>query len=105
MSASSAGKTLHVIARIVARPDTIDEVKAIAVSMIAPTHREPGCLKYELYQNDEDPTDFTFVEEWTDGAALDAHAAAPHIAGRQPRLREITAVPTDVRKYSHVKPA
>ncbi len=95
--------TLHVLARIIARPDTIDEVKQILTGMIEPTRREPDCLKYELYQNDEDPTDFTFVEEWTDAAALDRHAAAPHIADRQPRLRQITAVPTDVRKYSHIK--
>lgn len=95
--------TLHVVARIVARPDAIEEVKEILMSMIGPTHRESGCLKYELYQNALDPTDFTFVEEWIDGAALDKHAAAPHIAGVQTRLRQITAVPTDVRRYGHVK--
>lgn len=95
--------TLHVVARIVARPDTIDEVRQVLSGMIAPTRREDGCLKYELYQNAVDPTDFTFVEEWTDGAALDKHAAAPHIAGVQARLRQITAVPTDVRKYAHIR--
>ena len=92
------------VARIIARPDTINEVKQILIGMIAPTQREPDCLKYELYQNAEDPTDFTFVEEWTDVSALNRHAAAPHIADVQPRLRQITAVPTDVRKYSHVGP-
>ena len=96
-------KTLHVVARIVARPDTIDEVKQILTSMIAPSQAEADCITYELYQNDEDPTDFTFVEEWTDAAALDRHGAKPHIADCQPRLREITAQPTDLRKYSHLK--
>ena len=82
--------------------DTIDEVKGILVSMIAPTHREEGCLKYELFQNTADPSDFTFIEEWTDGPALDRHLAMPHIDGVQPRLREIVAEPTDVRRYSHL---
>jgi quinol monooxygenase YgiN len=95
-------QTLHVVARITARPDTIDQVRAILESMIAPTHRETGCIVYELFQNTQDPTDFTFVEEWTDDAALDQHAATPHIAGVQPQLRELIAAPTDVRRYRHI---
>ena len=95
--------TLQVVARVIARPETIDAVKRILVGMLEPSRAEDGCLVYELLQCQDDPTDFTFVEEWTDAAALDQHAASPHIAGVQSELRALVAVPTVVRKYTLIE--
>ena len=95
--------TLQVVARVVARPDTVDAVKRILVGMLEPSREEEGCLVYELLQCQDDPTDFTFVEEWTDAAALERHAASPHIAGVQAELRGLVAVPTVVRKYTLIE--
>ena len=78
-------------------------MKRILVSMLEPSRAEDGCLIYELLQCQDDPTDFTFVEEWTDAAALEKHAAAPHIAGVQSELRALVAVPAQVRKYDLVE--
>lgn len=94
---------VHVVARHWARPDTIDEVRAILAGLIAPTRAEPGCVKYELFQNLTDPTDFMFVETFASDAALQAHAAAPYIAGLQPRLRALIARPSDVCLYRAVQ--
>ena len=71
--------------------------------MLEPSRNEEGCLIYELMQCQDDPTDFTFVEEWTDAAALEKHAASPHIAGVQAELRALVAVPTQVRKYALIE--
>ena len=95
--------TLQVVARVVARPDSVDAVKRILVGMLEPSRAEEGCLVYELLQCQDDPTDFTFVEEWTDAAALERHAASAHIAGVQPELQAVVAVPTVVRKYSLIE--
>jgi quinol monooxygenase YgiN len=99
----SEAATLQVVARVIARPDTVDAVRKILVGMLEPTRQEDGCLVYELLQCQDDPTDFTFVEEWTDAAALERHAASPHIAGVQPELRALVAVPTVVRKYTLIE--
>ncbi len=95
--------TLQVVARVIARPETVDAVRRILVGMLEPSRAEEGCLIYELLQGNDDPTDFTFVEEWTDDAALARHAAAPHIAGVQAELRGLVAVPTTVSKYSLIE--
>jgi quinol monooxygenase YgiN len=42
-------------------------------SLLEPTRSEVGCIIYELMQNEADPADFTFYEEWTDAAALFVH--------------------------------
>jgi quinol monooxygenase YgiN len=93
---------IHVIARHWARPETVDEVRRILLSLIEPSRAEPGCLKYELLQNADDPTDFTFVEAFASEDALKAHAAAPYIAGLAPKLKALVARPSEVSRYRPV---
>ena len=56
---------VRVVARMVARPGKEDELRTLLRGLIEPTRREPECVTYELLQNTTDPTDFTFVEEWS----------------------------------------
>lgn len=93
---------LRVVARITARPETVGQVRELLTRFIDPTRSESGCIAYELLQNTQDPTDFTFVEEWTDNAALDAHLASPHMARGLPTLLQLVAQPPDIRRYSVV---
>ena len=97
-----AQDTLHVVARIVARPESVALVRTTLHGLLAPTRAEAGCLVYDLMQNLSDPTDFTFYEEWTGGAALDAHAASAHIAAAFSTL-DGHLVSRDVRRYSQVE--
>lgn len=93
---------IHILARHRARPDAVDEVRQILLSLIKPSRAEPGCLKYELLQNADDPTDFTFVETFASDEALKEHAAAPYIAGLAPKLEGLVARPAEVSKYGAI---
>jgi len=53
-------------------------------------------------QNVDDPTDFTFVEAFTDAAALARHAASPHVSSLAPRLKDLVARPSEVSRYELV---
>lgn len=97
-----AKTVLGVVARIVAKPESVDRVREGLRSLLEPTRREAGCILYELMQNEADPTDFTFYEEWTDGAALDAHAASAHMEATFKGLDGHLAAPPDVRRYSYI---
>lgn len=94
-----AEETLKVIARIKARPEKIDELRALLGGLVEPTRAEPGCLRYELLHNTADPTDFTFVEEWRDDAALESHFSTAHIKAALARFNELAAEPLDLRRY------
>jgi ABC-type methionine transport system ATPase subunit len=39
---------------------------------------EPGCLRFDVFQDDSDPNTIYFYEVYRDDAALAAHRAAPH---------------------------
>jgi quinol monooxygenase YgiN len=94
-----SNQTIRVVARIVAITEKVDEVRAILMELIEPTCQEEGCIKYELLQNQAEPTDFTFVEEWSSNAALDAHLASTHIAATGDKLEGLIAIEPDIRLY------
>jgi quinol monooxygenase YgiN len=91
--------TLRVVARISALSETSKEVRAILGELIEPTRREPGCISYELLQNYSDPTDFTFVEEWENDGALDAHLGSAHVQKAVAAAEKLLAEPPDIRRY------
>jgi quinol monooxygenase YgiN len=90
---------LRVVARIKARSEKVGEVRELLCSLVEPTRKESGCVSYELLQNREDPTDFTFVEEWESNAAFESHAASDHIKAIGPKLQPVVADAPDIRTY------
>jgi quinol monooxygenase YgiN len=91
--------TIRVIAHLIAIPDKVEELKAVLLSLIEPTRQETGAITYELLQNQADPTDLTFVEEWESNEALDTHLASPHIQEGITKLDGLVAAPPDIRLY------
>ncbi|WP_373534389.1 putative quinol monooxygenase [Microcoleus sp.] len=91
--------TLRVVARLVAFPDKVAELKSLLLSIIEPTRQEEGCIKYELLQNQADPTDFTFVEEWESAALLEVHLASTHLQAAVQKLDGLAVAPPDIRRY------
>lgn len=92
--------SIRVVAHITARPETVDETRDLLLSLIEPTRAESGCVTYELMQNTTDPTDFTFVEEWTSDAALDAHLETEHLKRVAAMGADLFAAPPDIRRYT-----
>ena len=94
--------TLRVIARLKAKSGKSEELRSLLMGLITPTHQESGCISYEMLQNREDPSEFTFVEEWTDPAALDSHFQTEHIQNALKRFPELLAEELDLRRYTKV---
>ena len=41
---------------------------------------EPGCIRFDVVQNQEDKTQFTFYEVYKDADAVGAHRASAHFS-------------------------
>jgi quinol monooxygenase YgiN len=94
-----AEDTLRVIARVKARPGKVNELLSVLNSLVEPTRKEPGCLSYKLLQNNEDPTDFTLIEEWQSNTALESHFATKHFKDALIKLPNLVAAEPDIRRY------
>lgn len=92
--------SIHIVARFVARPDSIEALRPILLGMLEPTRQEAGCIRYELINNTADPAEFLFIEEWANQAAIDAHMETPHLKGLVVNTAALLATPLDVRFYT-----
>jgi quinol monooxygenase YgiN len=52
------------------RPGKIEELRLHPLDLAKETRRENGCIHYQLFQNESDPGDFTFVEGWANDFAI-----------------------------------
>lgn len=91
--------TVHVVARIVARPDTVAPLRALLQTLVEPTRKEAGCISYRLLNNVDDATDFTFVEEWRSSADVDAHMRTAHVQAALAKVGALVAAAPDIRSY------
>ena len=53
---------------------------AIEVDALGSERDEPGCLRFHVLQDAEDPNVYYFYEVYTGPDALEAHRATPHYA-------------------------
>ena len=88
--------------RVSAKPGKADELKRLFIALATPTRKEAGCLAWEVFQNLADPCDFTFVEEWSSAAALDAHWSSPHVQDALARGLPLLAASPDERRYAKI---
>ena len=62
-------------------PERLDEfVDAIGTNAERTFTDEPGCLHFDVAQDQDDPHHFVFYELYADQDAVAAHRAAPHFA-------------------------
>ena len=55
-------------------------LEAIEIDALGSERDEPGCLQFNVLQDDQDENVYYFYEVYKDMAALEAHRAAPHYA-------------------------
>ena len=55
-------------------------LKAIEHDALGSEHDEPGCVRFNVLQDEKDQNVYYFYEVYKDQAALEAHRAAPHYA-------------------------
>jgi quinol monooxygenase YgiN len=69
---------LTVVAKVVAKKESVEIVKAELLKLIVPTRGEDGCIEYLLHQDNEDPSVFIFYETWECLSALEKHLNSEH---------------------------
>ena len=60
---------------VVAREDTIDEVRRLGIEHSQRSRSEPGCASHNVHVDCENPLRLFFFEHWSDEKALRDHFA------------------------------
>jgi quinol monooxygenase YgiN len=91
-----ADKELVCVAQFIAKAGSEDELLKELHSLIGPTTKEKGYIRYELNQGTDNPRQVAFVEKFASREAFDTHCGMPYIkkffADVAPRLVESQVV-------------
>jgi len=98
----SAGP-IRVIAHVMSKADSVEQVRTILSALVEPTRRESGCVSYNLLEQQSEPGQFSTVEEWASVEAEEAHFSTPHILSALQQLSGLLAAEPDIRRYRVVQ--
>ena len=96
---------LKVVAKFEVKSNKVEKFKKETSNLIKETRKEEGNLSYELFQNTEDPTILTFIEEWKDKEALELHMKTEHFQEALPKLKKLNIADKEpeINIYTQVK--
>ena len=94
---------VHVQVRV--KPDTIEAFKAATIENARQSVKEPGIARFDVVQQNDDPTRFVLVEAYRSVEATTAHKATAHYATWRDRVEPMMAEPRSSVKYANVFPS
>lgn len=80
-----------IYAHFEAKPQHIETVKNILMSLVEPTRKEAGCVKYDFYFSKENPAKILLHEYWKDEQAHSDHMLMPYIVEWQKQKKDLLA--------------
>ena len=81
--------TRKITALLVARPGKAAALEALIRGMVAPCRAEPGNLRWDIWQDRDDPNRFVLDELYKDDAAVQAHRATTHFLAYAAKVGEL----------------
>ena len=80
------------------KPEHVAEFLAVVRHNAEHSERdEPGCLRFDVIQDRDDPNRFYYYEVYRDEAALPAHRETPHFKDYSEKTRPWLAAPPERR--------
>jgi quinol monooxygenase YgiN len=93
---------VHVHVRV--KPDCIEAFKEATVENAGRSVNEPGIARFDVIQQNDDPTRFILVEVYRSVEATAAHKATAHYAAWRERAEPLIAEPRTSVKFSNLFP-
>lgn len=86
------------------KPEYIEAFHAATLENARNSVQEPGVVRFDVIQQEDDPTRFILVEIYRDDAAPAAHKATAHYAVWRDTVAEMMAEPRSSVRYRAVFP-
>lgn len=86
------------------KPEAIDAFKSATTENARQSLREPGIARFDVVQQQDDPTRFVLVEVYRNAEAPAAHKATAHYAVWRDTVEPMMATPRRSVKYANLFP-
>jgi (4S)-4-hydroxy-5-phosphonooxypentane-2,3-dione isomerase len=86
------------------KPETVDEFKRASVANARESVKEPGIARFDVFQQQDDPTRFVLVEAYRTPDAPAAHKETRHYQTWRDTVAPMMAEPRSSVKFTNVFP-
>jgi quinol monooxygenase YgiN len=86
------------------KPEMVDAFRAATLDNARASVREPGVVRFDVVQQQDDATRWVLVEVYRDAAAPAAHKATAHYAAWRDAVEPMMAEPRRSVKYTEAFP-
>jgi autoinducer 2-degrading protein len=93
-----------VVVPLKVKPEMREKFLAAALDDSSCSLQEPGCLRFDVLQDNTDPNRFFFYEVYRDEDAYKAHQATAHYPRWRAAAAEVLAEPTNASRCTTVYP-
>lgn len=94
---------VKVIAKNFVKLNKVKEVLDLVKELVDLTEEEEdGCIKYEIYQDENDENILTMIEEWENKEVLKAHMASEHFQRIVPEMNKYMEKQGEINIYKKV---
>ncbi len=98
---AEADEKVGVVAHFAVQEQHVEEfVEQAQRTMVEPTLGEPGCIRYELWQDRAEPGRFAMIEEWESEAALATPLAQESLQQAVAALTPMAAEPIRMQRLA-----
>jgi quinol monooxygenase YgiN len=93
---------VHVHVRVV--PDGVDAFREATLANARASVQEPGVARFDVIQQEDDPTRWELIEIYRTPDAVTAHKATAHYAAWRDAVAPLMAEPRSSTKYRAIFP-
>ena len=93
---------VHVHVRV--KPECLEAFKAVTLANARASLQEPGIARFDVVQQQDDPTRYVFVEVYRDASAAAAHKETKHYPVWRDAVAPMMAEPRSSVKFNNVFP-
>ena len=94
---------IKIVAENYIKQEYQQEYLKLTKELIILSREEKGNISYHLYQDINDDSHFTFIEEWQNQEAIDEHNQTKHFTTIVPQIKSFASKPSRAIKYKEVQ--
>lgn len=96
---------LILLVHIQVKPECLEAFKAATLANATASRREPGVVRFDVCQQNDDANRFTLIEVYRGPEGHAAHRETPHYATWRDTVAPMMAAPRTAAKYTNVSPS
>jgi len=93
---------IKVVAKHAVKEDMIEKALELFGELVKESRKEENCIKYELYQDSENDSVMTMIEEWENKESLEKHFNTSHFTKLVPEIGKLLEGGAEISVYKKV---